>query len=115
MKTRVLLADDHAMLRQALRNVLEREPDMEVVAEAANGADALRLAKELRPDVIVMDIGMPSVDGIDATRRLIAGNAAVKVLALSVHADRRNIMRKLGLHTVAELTQYAIREGLITT
>jgi DNA-binding NarL/FixJ family response regulator len=212
-RAKVLLADDHAMLRQALRKVLEREDDIDVVGEANNGGDTLRLAKELAPDVIVMDISMPGVDGINATRRLIGGNSAARVLALSTHAERhfvaqmltagargyvvktasiaemlkavrslahgqtylcqeaanamaeavrgngkaggpggdilgrrerdvltllaegrtsqqigvklhiatgtvdvhrRNIMRKLGLHTVAELTQYSIREGLIT-
>jgi DNA-binding NarL/FixJ family response regulator len=95
MKTRLLLADDHVMLRQALRGILEREPDIEVVAEASNGADALRLAKELTPDVIVMDISMSGVDGINATRRLVASDAGVKVLALSTHAERHFIMQML--------------------
>jgi chemotaxis response regulator CheB len=72
MKTRLLLADDHAVFRESLRALLGRDPDIEVVAEASNGADAFRLAKELKPDVIIMDIRMPGIDGINATRRLLA-------------------------------------------
>ena len=95
MSIRVLLVDDHAMLRQALCNVLERESDIEVVAEANNGADALRIAGELRPDVVVMDISMPGVDGINATRRLLAAVPAARVLALSTHSERHFIMQML--------------------
>jgi two-component system NarL family response regulator len=208
MRARLLLVDDHAVFREALRSMLERETDIEVVGEAANGADALLLAKELAPDVVLMDISMPGLDGISATRTLKAESPGAKVLALSTYVEehfvvsmmaagacgyivktsgipemvraihavlrgqtflcepaarllaesvsrprapgqqlgrrerevltlvaagqtsqeiadklgiatgtvdvhRRNIMRKLALHSVAELTQYAVREGLI--
>ncbi len=214
MTIRVLLADDHTILRMALRALLARETDIKVIADVERGADAVRVAAELSPDVVIMDIGMPDMSGIEATRQLLAANPAVKVLALStflersliaqmlsagakgyvvksthgdellrgirevaenrlylcpevasvmidsmrdktpavsadgerlgrrerevlallaegkrsqeiaqklfgatstVIAHRRNISRKLGLHTVAELTKYAIREGLTSS
>ncbi len=214
MTIKVLLADDHTILRMALRALLARETDINVVADVERGADAVRVAAELKPDVVVMDIGMPDMSGIEATRALLSGDPAVKVLALSTYlerslvaqmlaagakgyvvksthgdellrgirevsenriylcpevaavmidsmrdkspagagdgerlgrrerevlallaegktsqeiaaklfiatstviAHRRNISRKLGLHTVAELTKYAIREGLTSS
>ncbi len=210
MTIRVLLADDHRVLLAALRALLDREADISVVAESDNGEALVQLATETLPDVVIMDINMPGMNGIVATRRLKARHPDIKVIALSLHSDnhfvvemlnagavgylvkagtgdelprairavaqgqtylspevaqgvveavrsggepgrvgtrlgprerevlrllaegnsspriaaelniavstvevhRRNIMRKLGLHTVAELTKYAIREGL---
>jgi len=89
MSIRVMLADDHKILREALRSVLEHEPDIEVVAEAADGREAVEVAKSATPDLIVMDIGMPGLDGIEATRRILAGNPAIKVVALSTYSDKR--------------------------
>jgi len=202
MTIRVLIADDQAMLREALAHVLEHEPDIVVVGQACNGRAAVELARDLAPDVVVLDVALPELNGVGATQRIIARNPAVRVVALSAFADphfvtemrqagatgyvvkaatpvdllrairavhrgqryfcppvadqaaarplpaglgrrerevlqliaegqrgaeiarrlhiaestvevhRRNIMRKLGLHGVAELTRYAIREGL---
>lgn len=92
---RVLLADDHTILRMALRLLLTREPDIEVVADVDRGSEAIRLAKELTPDVVVMDIAMPGMDGIDTTRRLLATSPGVKVLALSTHLERHFILQML--------------------
>lgn len=92
---RVLLADDHTILRMALRALLEREPDIELVADVDSGAEALRLAAELAPDVVVMDIGMPGMNGIDATRRMLAACPGVKVLALSAHLERHFVLQML--------------------
>ncbi len=208
---RVLLADDHALVREALRQLLDREPDITVVAEANDGIEVVARARDVKPDVIAMDISMPAVDGITATRTLLSEMPDARVLGLSAHSEwhfvsqmlaagargyvvktsgigdmvaavraiaqgrtylcaaaanamascvaeqgngrtvnglgrretqvltllaqgrtshaigeqlhiargtvdvhRRNIMRKLGLHTVPELTQYAIRQGLIS-
>jgi DNA-binding NarL/FixJ family response regulator len=94
MTIRVLLAEDHSIFRQLLRRVLKGN-GIEVVAEADNGADALRLAKELRPDIVLMDVGMPGMDGISATRELIEDMPAVKVLALSGHAERHFVDQML--------------------
>ncbi len=94
-RVRVLLADDHAILRHALRGMLQQEPDLEVVAEAADGNEALRLAKEHKPNVVVMDIAMPSVEGISATREILAAVPGTKILALSAYAERHFVMRML--------------------
>lgn len=89
MKLRILLADDHKILRQALRSVLEQEPDIEVIAEAEDGVEAIALARTHGPDVVVMDIGMPRMDGIEATRRMLAECPEIRVVALSTYSDRR--------------------------
>ncbi len=88
---KVLLADDHRLLREGLRKLLEKEADMETVAEADDGRTAVRLARELSPDVVVMDIGMPDLNGIEATRQIAREAPNVKVLALSMHSNRRFI------------------------
>ncbi|OIR07195.1 transcriptional regulatory protein LiaR [mine drainage metagenome] len=90
-----MLADDHRIMREALRSVLEQEPDIEVVAEAADGIEALRLADENAPDLVVMDIGMPGLDGIEVTRQLLKSHPAVKVVALSTYSDRRIAARMM--------------------
>jgi len=95
MSLRIMLVDDHAVVREGLRLLLEKEPDMEVVAEAGSGAMAVQRANEFLPDVIVMDINMPDMSGIEATRRILAGNGGVKVLALSMESDRRFVVEVL--------------------
>lgn len=93
---RILLADDHAVLRAGLRALLAGQADLEVVGEAAEGGEAVRLALSLRPDVVVMDIGMPGVSGIDATARIKRELAATNVLILSMHDDQgylRQVLR----------------------
>jgi two-component system response regulator NreC len=84
---RILLADDHRIVRQGLRILLEAEPDMEVIGEADNGRKVLKLAEELIPDVIIMDLSMPELNGIEATRQILSGAPEVKVVALSMHSD----------------------------
>jgi two-component system, NarL family, response regulator NreC len=84
---RIIVADDHLIVRQGLRILLESEPDLEVIGEAGNGREALRLAQELLPDVIIMDVSMPELNGIEATRRILSMAPGVKVISLSMHAD----------------------------
>lgn len=86
-KLRILLADDHKMLRDGLRLLIEAQPAMCVVAEAANGNEAIRKARETRPDIVVMDLSMPELNGLQATERLIAELPGVKVIALTAHED----------------------------
>ena len=88
MSIRILLADDHGIVRQGLRSLLEKEPDIEVVGEADDGRKALGLVRELLPDVIVMDVAMPNLNGADATRRIVREFPKVKVIALSMHSSR---------------------------
>ncbi|MDX2153686.1 MAG: response regulator transcription factor, partial [Bryobacteraceae bacterium] len=84
---RILLADDHSIVRKGLRSTLEEEPGYEVVGEAANGREAVRLAEQIKPDVAVMDIGMPQLNGIDATAQIQKVSPQTKVLILSMHSD----------------------------
>lgn len=86
-KIHVLLADDHVVLRAGLRMLINAQPDMEVVAEASNGEDAARLAREVKPDIVLMDISMPGAGGIEATARIRRESPAVRVLALTMHDD----------------------------
>jgi len=92
---RILLADDHRIVREGLRSLLERQPEVEVVAEADDGDRALELAGETRPDVILMDVAMPGLNGVEATRRLRESSPGSRVVALSMHSDRRFVMGML--------------------
>jgi NarL family two-component system response regulator LiaR len=86
-KIKILIADDHAFVREGTRRILEQEPDLEVVAEAGNGEEAVALASDLKPDVAIIDVAMPKLDGIEATRRIKALCPAVAVLVLSAYDD----------------------------
>ncbi len=86
-KIRILIADDHAVVREGTRRILEQEPDMEVVGEAGDGEEAVNLVTSLKPDVAIMDISMPKMDGIEATRLIKAACPSISVLALSAYDD----------------------------
>jgi DNA-binding NarL/FixJ family response regulator len=92
---RVLLADDHRMFRDALRSLLGNAPDLEIVAETGDGLEVIRLARETSPDIVCMDIGMPGMNGIEVTRRLVAARPGVKVIALSAFTEQRYILDML--------------------
>jgi two-component system, NarL family, response regulator NreC len=87
MSTRILLADDHKITRQGLRSLLEKQKDMEVIAEADNGRTAVQLAAELAPDIIIMDVTMPDLNGVEATKQILAKSPDIKIIALSMHSD----------------------------
>lgn len=87
MSIRILLADDHELIRQGLMKLLSLESDFEVVGEAKDGQEALELALKLRPDVVLMDVNMPTLNGIEATKRLLEANSSIRILALTVCTD----------------------------
>jgi two-component system, NarL family, response regulator NreC len=95
MATKVLLVDDHHIFRDGLRTLIEKEKGMEVVAEAENGRKAVKLAEKVAPDVVVIDVSMPDMNGIEATKKIIGGGTDIKVIALSMHSDRRFVLGML--------------------
>jgi two-component system response regulator NreC len=89
MAIRVLLVDDHQLFRQGLRSMLVADAEIEVVGEAENGRQAVELARQLAPDVVVMDVSMPDLNGVDATLQVKQRSPGIQVLALSAHSDQR--------------------------
>jgi DNA-binding NarL/FixJ family response regulator len=113
MTIRILLADDHIVMRDGLRALLERQPDMAVIAEAADGRECVRLAEEQSPDVVVMDIAMPNMNGIEATRRIISNQPRCNVVILSMHQDESYILRALKAGAKGYLLKDAARSDLL--
>jgi len=108
MSIRILIADDHGIVRQGLHSLLEQERDMEVVGEAEDGRKALSLVRELGPDILVMDITMPNLNGVDATRRIVSEFPGAKIIALSIHSGRRFVADMLK----AGASGYVVKECL---
>jgi len=114
MKIKVLLADDHVMMRNGLRMVLEQNAELVVVGEAEDGRETVHLAKKMSPDVVIMDIAMPDMNGIEATRQILVDRPAVKVIALSMHSDRHFVSEMLKAGATGYLVkQCAVDELLI--
>jgi DNA-binding NarL/FixJ family response regulator len=113
MTINVLLADDHQIMREGLASLLEKHPDLHVVGQAGDGRTAVRLAQELKPDVMVMDIGMPGLNGIEATRQIVAAGPGVKVIALSVHAESLFVSGMLQAGAAGYLLKHSAAEELV--
>jgi DNA-binding NarL/FixJ family response regulator len=96
-KIRVVIADDHAIMRVGIRNILSRSSDICVVGEANNGAEAIQLINELNPDVLILDMEMPVMDGVEVARRLQANQSPVRILVLSAYDDRQYILEMLNM------------------
>ena len=117
-KITVLLADDHTLVRQGLRVLLEAQPDITIAGGASTGREAVQLAKRLKPDVVVMDIAMPLLNGLQATRQILRTAPTTKVLILSAHADPEHVEQVVSLgaagylikQTSADILVEAIRE-----
>lgn len=105
-KIKLLVVDDHRIMREGLISMLRNEPELEIIGEAKNGREAILLARKLMPDVVIMDISMPDMNGMDAARRITSGPDGVKVIALSMYADRRFV---IGM-TQAGATGYLLKE-----
>lgn len=114
MKTiRILLADDHTVVRDGLRALLEREPDMTVVAEAPDGRESIRLAETEMPDVVVMDLAMPNMNGMEATRRILGTNSRIGVVILSMHQDESYVLGALKAGAKGYLLKDSMRSEVI--
>jgi DNA-binding NarL/FixJ family response regulator len=115
IRVKILLADDHKIFRDGLRMLIGKEPDMEVVAEADDGRTAIELAKQLSPDIVIMDITMPDMNGIDATRAILKESPETRVIGLSMHSDRRLTSAMLEAGASSYLTKDCTFEELLTT
>ncbi|MBN9423281.1 MAG: DNA-binding response regulator [Candidatus Accumulibacter sp. 66-26] len=113
MAIRIMLIDDHKILRDALKTVLDREHDIALAGEASDGAEALKLVRENRPDVVVMDVGMPNMGGIETTRALLAEHPGLRVLALSTYSDRRIVLQMLDAGACGYVVKSAGRDELL--
>ncbi|MGD1068749.1 MAG: response regulator transcription factor [Bryobacteraceae bacterium] len=114
MPIRILLADDHTIVRDGLRALLERQADMSVVAEAADGRECVRLAAQHAPDVVVMDVAMPEMNGIEATRRILSAHPKTSVLMLSMHRDESYVLRALKAGARGYLLKDSPRDDVLT-
>ncbi len=113
-KLRILLADDHIVMRTGLRALLERQPNLEVVGECENGRETVKLAASLRPDVVVMDVGMPILNGIEATKMIVSKHPTTAVVILSMHADESYVMRALKAGARGYLLKDSAADDLIS-
>lgn len=113
MTIKVLLADDHKIVRDGLRTLLEKHADIAVLGEAEDGREALQLAGKLSPDVVVMDIAMPELNGIEATRQILSEHPGIKIVALSMHSDKRFVSEMLKAGASAYLLKDCAFEELI--
>ena len=112
-KIKILLADDHPLVRQALRFVLEKQSDFEVVAEVDNGSDAVDLTLKLRPNVVIMDIGMPNMNGLEATKQIKLSYPTVAILVLTVHDDSGHLQGLLEAGASGYLVKSVFGEELV--
>jgi DNA-binding NarL/FixJ family response regulator len=113
MTIKVLLADDHKIVREGLRSLLEKEPDINVIAMAHNGRMAVQLAGDLRPDVAVIDIAMPEMNGIEAIRRIFGEDPGIRILALSMHSARRFVVEALSAGAKGYILKDCASEDLV--
>jgi two-component system response regulator NreC len=112
-KIKILVVDDHAIVREGVRMILAKEPDLEVVGEAGDGAQALELTERMRPDVVIMDISMPGMGGIEATQTLRAQHPDVQVLALTMHEDESYVFQLLRAGAAGYVLKRAAAQDLV--
>ena len=113
MNIRILLADDHAIVRQGLRSMLEQEPNVTVVAEAGDGRTAVKLTRTTQPDIVIMDVSMPDLNGIEATRPITSDFPGIKVIGLSMHSEKKFVGEMLRAGASAFVLKNDAAEELI--
>ncbi len=113
MSYRILIADDHGVIRAGLQALLDAEPDMQVVGEAATGEDVIRLADRLTPEIVLMDISMPGLNGIEATRKISEAHPSIRVLVLTVHEDKELLQEALRCGACGYVLKQAVKSELI--
>jgi DNA-binding NarL/FixJ family response regulator len=113
MPTKVLLVDDHAIIREGLKALLEKQPDIVVVGSVEDGRQAVATVHKLAPDLVIMDISMPNLNGIDATRKITEENRSVKIIALSIHSSRRLVSEMLKAGASGYILKYCLFDELI--
>jgi DNA-binding NarL/FixJ family response regulator len=113
MATRILIADDHTIMRTGLRALLEKTPGCEIVGEAADGKQAVALAGEFLPDIVIMDVNMPVLNGIEATKQILAAHATTRVIVLSAHSDANLIRQSFHAGAVAYLLKDAAFDEVV--
>jgi two-component system, NarL family, response regulator NreC len=111
---KILLADDHTIVRQGLKLILSAQPDLEVIGEAANGREAIDMAQKLKPDLVLMDVAMPELNGIEATRRMVEANSRIKILVLSMHKEAVYVREILRAGARGYILKDAIDSELLT-
>ncbi|MBU2548200.1 MAG: response regulator transcription factor [Proteobacteria bacterium] len=114
MTVKIILTDDHKIVREGLRTLLENEPGMEVVGEAESGRIAVQLARKLKPDVVIMDVSMPDLNGIEATAQILHEHADIKIIALSMYSDKRFVSGILKAGASGYLLKDCAFEELVT-
>ncbi len=112
-KIRVVIADDHAIMRVGIRNILSRSKEISVVGEASNGTEAIQLINELNPDVLVLDMEMPVMDGVEVARRLRSDQSPVNILVLSAYDDRQYILEMLNMGAAGYLIKDEAPEVIV--
>jgi len=113
MAIKVLIADDHGVVRRGLRLLLEQHPELLVVGEAANGRDAVVMAAELSPQIVVMDVGMPLLNGIEAAGQILAASSHIGIIMLTIHADESYLLRALHIGVKGYLLKDSAEEDLL--
>lgn len=111
--TRIVLADDHAVVRAGIRHILQRAPGIEVMGEASNGVEAIRLVNKLAPDVLLLDIEMPVLNGIEVVRKLHAARSPVRILVLSAYDDNQYVTEMLNNGVAGYLTKDEAPESIV--
>ncbi len=112
MTIRILIADDHKIVCDGLKALLEAQPEMEIVAQAANGREAVKLAHKQKPDMVIMDVAMPDLNGLEAVHQILSAHPRIKVIALSMHADRRYVTGMLSAGASGYILKHCAFEEL---